>query len=310
MPFVQLPNLRLHYEHNGQGDTVLLLVHGNFASWRWWQPLLTQLPANYYAYAPEMRGFGDSEKPFNGYHIEQLAADLLAFIDVMQLPKLHLVGHSLGGAVSLQMALEHPELFHSLTLVCPAPAEGMPQLQRHQVSGMAKLLPHFSNFAELHQLLNSLDMTRNVIKRSLQSMLPHFDPRDQQFAVLLDDAVRLPPQAITGFIDSLSQWDVMAQLPQLTKPVLVIAGKQDPIIDLATLERMVQALPHAQLLVWDNTGHGIPLEQPSALQTTLVKFITGQQIEPSTMTAQTSPIATEPVPNWLTWLQQQFGRDK
>lgn len=97
MPFIQTSNLNIHYELAGKGDTVLVLVHGNFASWRWWRPVLDRLPAGYRAYAPDLRGCGDTDRPPDGYTIEQLAADLHAFARALGLPAFHLVGHSLGG---------------------------------------------------------------------------------------------------------------------------------------------------------------------------------------------------------------------
>jgi len=273
MPFIRLPDFNLHYEHNGQGDTVLLLVHGNFASWRWWQGLLTQLPNGYQAYAPEMRGFGDSDKPDTGYTIEQLAEDLYAFIQALDLPPVHLVGHSLGGAVSLQLALQYPETVQSLSLIASAPAEGMPHLQpQHSFAG---LIPSFSNFA----MVKSLEMNRSLLKSSLQRMMPNLDVRSSQFASLLDDAARLPSRAIVGFIESLSQWNVMSDLDSFDKPVLVIASGLDQIVDVQALKRMAVALPNAQFLVWDQVGHAIPIEQPEALQEALVLFIEQQNVE-------------------------------
>lgn len=264
MPFIQLPEVNLHYEHNGQGDNILLLVHGNFASWRWWQGLLTRLPPDYCAYAPEMRGFGDSDKPADGYHVEQLAADLHGFIQALGLPKVHLVGHSLGGAVSLQLALDHPETLHSLSLIAPAPAEGMAHLQQ----GFG-LLPNFSNFT----MLKSLEMNRSLLKSALQSMMPNLDARSSQFATLLDDATRLPSHAVSGFMDSLSRWNQMSRLPELDKPVLIIAGGLDQIVDAHALQRMHEALPNSHYLTWQNVGHAIPVEQPEALLNSLLAFI-------------------------------------
>jgi pimeloyl-ACP methyl ester carboxylesterase len=103
VPYIQTPNLKIHYQVVGDGNTQLVLLHGNFASWRWWQPVLTRLPAHYRAYAADMRGCGDSERPGFGHNIEMLVNDVHAFVSSLGLGPVHLIGHSLGGAVALQL---------------------------------------------------------------------------------------------------------------------------------------------------------------------------------------------------------------
>jgi len=104
MPFVQLETARAHYEVAGAGRNVLVLVHGNFASSRWWRPVLDRLPPGWRAYAMDLRGCGETAPPPSGaaeeYSIPRLASDLAAFADRLDLPAFH-VGHSLGGAVAL-----------------------------------------------------------------------------------------------------------------------------------------------------------------------------------------------------------------
>ena len=108
MPFVQTPNLRIHYRV--AGDITLVLLHGNFGSWRWWEPVLERLPSGYRVYAPDLRGCGDSARPGFGHNIEVLTSDVFDFITSLNLCDVHLVGHSLGGAVALQAARDHPDL--------------------------------------------------------------------------------------------------------------------------------------------------------------------------------------------------------
>ncbi len=129
MPFVNTSDIDMHYETGGRGKSVLVFVHGNFASWRWWQPVLKDLSGGYRAYAPDMRGCGDSDRPADGYTIAQHADDLDHFIRALELPRLHLVGHSLGGCVAMEYALSRPKHLKTLTLVAPAPAEGQTVLQ-------------------------------------------------------------------------------------------------------------------------------------------------------------------------------------
>src|SRR5690349_15296026 len=103
MATIRTARQEVHYEEAGAGPDVYVLVHGNFASWRWWRPVLDRLPPGSRAYAPDLRGCGETAGggEAEAYAIPALAEDLLAFADAVGVRAFHLVGHSLGGAVAL-----------------------------------------------------------------------------------------------------------------------------------------------------------------------------------------------------------------
>jgi len=268
MPFIQIPGLHIHYEQAGEGTEILVLVHGNFASWRWWLPLLENLPTGYRAYAPDLRGCGDTEKPPNDHSIPQLAEDLAAFADALALPRFHLIGHSLGGAVSLQFALRQPQRLYSLALVASAPAEGLKLHKEHHFFSLSSLIPRDT----LARWLPSIIMHRPVMQRSLSRALPTLS-NDHDLEPLVEDALRLSSQAVTGFLQSLDQWNVQAELGKLQVPVLIVGGALDPVVSPEALARTAAALPNARLIIWEDTGHGPQLEQPQRFRALLEAFI-------------------------------------
>jgi pimeloyl-ACP methyl ester carboxylesterase len=276
MPFTYGPDLTMHYETAGAGEGVLVLVHGNFASWRWWRPVLDRLPGGYCAYAPDLRGCGDTDRPPDGYSIPQLAADLHAFVSALGVSGFHLVGHSLGGAVALQYALDHPGQLQTLTLVAPAPAEGMPLFRP---AGPASPLSLFdlrdASLAALdsvYRLWDTLDANRPILRRALMRMAPTLDD-DDAFERLVDDAAHMAPQAVVGHLRALDEWDVQAELGRLNVPALIVGGGRDALIPPAAWERMVGGLPRGQLMVWPDTGHAPQLEQPERFTQALFGFI-------------------------------------
>lgn len=272
MPFAPLTDLIIHYEHAGQGDKVIVFVHGNFASWRWWRPCLRHLlPSQYTAYALDLRGCGDSDQPPNGYTIQQLALDLYKFIQYLNLPAVHLVGHSLGGAVTLQFALDYPQKVRSLSLISPAPAEGMAYLQQQPL--LSNPFQPYSN-KEFHRLLHASHLNRTVLEKILSHLMPTMDIYSQEFLRLVDDGLRMSPAAINGFYQTLVQWSVQAELSRLQLPVLLLWGKMDVLISKEALERMVAGLPQVQWIVWENVGHAPQLEQPLDFRKLLLSFIT------------------------------------
>jgi branched-chain amino acid transport system permease protein len=259
MPFVRTPDLNLHYETGGKGKDVLLLLHGNFASWRWWLPVLKNTPDGFRAYAPDLRGCGDSDRPEEGYTIARHAEDLDQLIRALGLPRLHLVGHSLGGCIALEYALKRPGRIKTLTLVAPAPAEGKTVLKATGHGGA--YAGSAGTIHSAYRMSERWGTTRNVFKRSLGRMMQE-DKVGDDFEALVDDAVRMSWDAAAGHIESLSRWDVRDALGGLNLPVLVIGGQNDELIPPGALREAVLKMPKARLIIWPAMGHAPQLEQP------------------------------------------------
>ena len=129
MPSVHAGDLDVYYRENGaQGEHgAIVFVHGNWATSSWWEPVLARLPAPLWrGIAYDVRGRGRTTGPDSDYSIPSLAADLGSLIEALGLETPHLVGHSLGSAIVMQYALDHPAKVRSLTVVAPAWVDGMP----------------------------------------------------------------------------------------------------------------------------------------------------------------------------------------
>jgi pimeloyl-ACP methyl ester carboxylesterase len=292
MPSISLPDLKMHYESAGDGQTAVVCVHGNIASSRWWLPLLDKPPAGCRVYAPDMRGFGDSERPEEGYTIEQFAADLGAFVNGTALDRIHLVGHSLGAAVALQFAVQHPRRVKKLLLVSPPPAEGMtcsPQ-EDHAVFGLT--LPHLAENRHLQFFFRNAPMDRAILTHVLTRITPGMDHGGRLFADLVGDASRVSRETLRGVIQSLGNWTVQDKLAALDMPVLLLWGDRDTVVEREPLERMAADLPNAELVVWEGIGHAPQLERPDRFRALLSAFVSGKP-------AAARPSAAQRLRQWM-----------
>lgn len=243
MSFITIKDLDLHYLEFGESDEVVVFVHGNWCSARCWLPTMARLPRRYRALALDQRGFGFSSKPDDGYSMGQRAADLEGFVDALGLTRFHLVGHSLGGAVAAQFALDYPGRLRSLFLLDAPPPTGM------------AISP------EVRALQDRFGAERAILEPALAIALglPQSDPF---FQALLDDAWAMARPAIQHNLSALEQWQVADRLASLRLPVTVAWGRNDLVVPQAAAEELHQRISGSRYHIFDDLGHSPNLEDP------------------------------------------------
>lgn len=281
MPILTTEGIKIHFREAGAGRTVLVLLHGNFASWRWWQPLFERLPSGIHAFAPVTRGCGYTMASATNCDVAQLSRDLLHFTEALGLERFHLVGHSLGGAIATQFALDHQRKVKSLTLVSPAPPGGLQQMQ--EGDSLAARTLSLLDPSRGGSLMKIWDMIyrwgslchtkRFMLRQALIAMMPTARLDAVSLDQLVDDAARLSPETIRGFYEALHRWDVAARLPELRVPTQILVGGRDALIPRGPLAEATRALPRARLICWERVGHSAMLERPQAFADLLFRFI-------------------------------------
>jgi pimeloyl-ACP methyl ester carboxylesterase len=255
----------------GAGPTIVLL-HGNFATWRWWRLAMELVGSRATLIAPTMRGCrGTRGSSSTGtWSMPSLAADLEAVVSALGLDTFHLVGHSLGGAIAQQYVLDCPGRVTRLDLVSPAPGDAMESMLARDSAGGRLLRSINPNRAlDRASLLmwlrigRDLGTNRRSLRKTLLGLMPGADLTRVQFESLLDDGAQMEPVAVVGLYRELSNWDLRERRRELTLPIRVLAGGRDPLIPLPALEELARELPQAKLRVIDG-GHSPMLEHPEA----------------------------------------------
>lgn len=114
------------YVEQGQGDKILLLIHGNFSSSLHFSPLLERLPKNIKVIAPDLRGYGDSSYYRRVKSLKDFADDIHMFMEAKEIKKYDVVGWSLGGGVALELAAHYPDVVDHLILINSTTHKGYP----------------------------------------------------------------------------------------------------------------------------------------------------------------------------------------
>lgn len=252
MPVVRAGDLDIHYVERGSG-TPVVLVHGNWATSSWWEPVLERLPPGVRAVAPDLRGRGRTTGGANDHRISTYAADMRAFSDALGLDTFALVGHSLGSAVALEFALTWPERLTSLVVVSPAWIDGMPE--SYAVPDRQRQLKDDPAFLAM----------------ALRAIVPGA-PDDDRWKRLVAEGGGQTIDAALGLIPALLEWKPGDRVSAIRVPRVVISGSLDLFTGGPNAERVAKALG-CELITMEGVGHGPMLEAPDAFSALLWRRI-------------------------------------
>lgn len=259
---VDVAGRRLAYQQAGDGRPVIL-VHGNFASKRWFRGLLEAPPAGARLLALDLPNFGDSDALGAPITIGAYAAAVGAFARALDLTSPVLVGHSLGGAVALAAAAETPEAWAALVLVDGSAPDGLVTPEAH------------------YPLLEMFRGNAPALTQALAPLLASHRPDD--FDDLVADGVRMHPDAFAGNARALADLDLAPRLPAYGGDVLVLRGGLDPLITADMASATAAAFTGARrvaLETWDDVGHSPATEAPARFAARLADLL-GELPDPS-----------------------------
>jgi pimeloyl-ACP methyl ester carboxylesterase len=215
----------------------LVLVHGFGASAETWSLVLPRLRGERRILAPDLAGFGRTPIPPEGMGFSVLTDYLSWFLDVVGAQKIALVGNSLGGAVAIRYAAEHPERVDHLFLLDSA---GL-----HGEATIAAVQPKTREEARR--------TVRNVSGTDFRH-LPRF---------ILDDVVRRAQEpARQQYRDSGEPTDVLRYLPRIEAPTTIVWGERDGLIPTEHAYRVHEAIEGSELIVLPDTGHVPQFQSP------------------------------------------------
>ncbi len=244
------------------GTAPIVFLHGLGLDHRCWAPQVAALTADGIAcHTWNMPGHGGA--PWDGQPLsfESLAAALIAFLDAKGITAAHLVGHSMGGMLALEVAARAPDRCASLTLLGSAALFGSSD-GSFQRAFLADRLGPLDAGQRLPDLAPAL---------TADLFLPGTAPA--AMADSIDALAKMDEAAYRAALACLVTFDRRAALPGLTMPVLCLAGEHDRQAPPLGVERMAGKIPGAQFLCLRNTAHMMMLEAPDAVAAALRRSI-------------------------------------
>lgn len=248
----------VHYEVYGRGRPVILL-HGWLGSWGLWQETMAYLGAFYRTYALDFWGFGESGKKRETYAVSDFVSLVDQFMEQLGIVNAPLVGHSMGGTVSLSVAIQYPQRV-SKVVVVGSPMAG---------SSLAPLLKLAGNRSIAFMLFNMMSVFRTGMR-----MYSPYICKDPRFPEMMDrDLSRTTVESFLRSIASLRRTDLTPMLPQIKVPAMGMFGDKDVIVDPMQWQPMQKGIPHAVIERFPMAGHFPMLEEPTAFTQKLKAFL-------------------------------------
>ena len=251
--------LTVGYVETGPDDAALplLLLHPWGEARGCFDRLVPFLPGSARSIALDQRGHGDSDRPRLGYALTDFAADVVAFMDALDVRAAVLVGSSSGGYVAQQVALTHPERVAGLVLV------GSPRSLRGR--------PDFAD--EVEELADPVDPA--WVRESLTWFRLHHPVPASYVEDRVADGARIPAHVWREELAGLVTAVPPTEAGSIDVPTLLLWGERDDLLSRADQEALAEVIPGARLVTYAETGHLVLWEQPARVAADLTAFLAG-----------------------------------
>jgi 3-oxoadipate enol-lactonase len=238
----------------------LVLVHGLNGDLTGWVLIMPEFSKHYRTVAMDVRGHGGTSKPDQPYSIKGFSEDLYEFMRKLGIPKSHIFGLSMGGAIAQEFALNHPEMIRSLTLV--------------------STFSHTDDYARqaFIRLKGSLAQGGypaffdEVVKLAFTPKYIAANPGP--IAELKQKRIQInSPVAIGRATDACLAFNLKDQISKITVPTLVVSGREDVFTPVHLAEQIHRSIRPSEWKILEGVGHNLHIEAAPQLAQTVQDFL-------------------------------------
>ncbi|WP_166171620.1 alpha/beta hydrolase [Acinetobacter sp. SA01] len=252
-----------NYHDLGEGQPVVM-VHGSgpgVTSWANWRLIMPELAKERRVIAPDMLGFGYTERPENAvYNKENWVQQLKDLFDALNLEQVDLVGNSFGGSIALAFTIAYPERVRRLVLM------GSVGVPFKITPGLDNVWGYEPSFETMRKLMDTFAYSRELVNDELAelryqaSIRPGFQ---ESFSAMF-------PAPRQRWVDALVSPE--EKIRELEQPTLIIHGREDQVIPMDTSLKLFELIKHAQLHMFGESGHWAQIEHSARFSRLLRDF--------------------------------------
>lgn len=259
---MEITPVELAYEEYASGSAqgaTLVCLHGFPFDHTIWDPLASLLQNNARLILPDLRGFGASPVTEDVYTMRLLAEDVVHLLDRLEIDKVILVGHSMGGYVALAFAQAYPTRLSGLGLLATQAAADSPERRQSRYKAAEAV-------------------ARKGARVVASDMVNKLTPRQELLKPIRELILRANPTAIRGALNGMAERpDLTGELKNICVPAVVMVGADDQLLHKDRVETMAQMLPKAWLVEIPHAGHMLMMEDPQAVAAHLRQLISMAQ---------------------------------
>lgn len=250
-----LSGTKIAYSKYGTGKKKILFVHGNLATSLWWIKTANHLLSGYEGYAIDLPGSGNTPETGKWHTIDYFAELLYEFITSLNLGKIHLVGHSMGGGAAQLFTINHPEMVEKLVLVDTIPMDGCHVMYEY---GKEKLRAIYEN--------------ENLLRKALRSVIPGLK-EPELFDQIVAQARQSSEKVYLEHPVTMHEANWSDKIHLITCPTLLIHGEQDNFIPQTHSQKIASAIKNSKFITIKDSGHTPMLETPEEFNSLLFDFL-------------------------------------
>jgi 3-oxoadipate enol-lactonase len=257
MPFADLPNVRLHYSFTGPAAAPALILSNSLGSnFSMWDAQAPTFEKQFRLLRYDMRGHGQSSAPPPPYAVPDLARDILALADSLNIVRFHFCGLSIGGMIGMTLALQAPDRLHKLVLCNTAPKIGT--------------LEFWNTRIQTVQCKGMKEVASAVTARWFTPAFQQSSPDKVTSAIRVLES--LDPQGYVGGCTAVRDFDFRESASHLRIQTLVVSGTHDPAATPADGRFLAEHIPGARYVEL-NTSHLSNIEAPAQFNEAVLSFL-------------------------------------
>jgi 3-oxoadipate enol-lactonase len=259
MPIVIRKGTALHWEAEGSGEPVLMIMGLSFTLDMWYR-LRPAIASRYRAILFDNRGVGRSDAPWRPYSMRQMAEDARAVLDAAGVESAYVMGASMGGMIAQELYFRHPRRVRALLLGCSGPSgfrTHLPEFRRMRAWPWTARITREQREWLMAPLLYSDDTPRERIAEDIQVRLRH----------------RLRPFGVLSQLAGILTWGSYSRLPGIQVPTLVLHGDRDYLLPLYNGRLLARRIPGAELVVVPGAGHVMTTDAPEFVERATLRFL-------------------------------------
>ena len=259
--------IRTNYLEGGRDGANVVMIHGSgpgVTSYSNWRLVIPGLAENFHVYAPDMVGFGYSDRPEGiSYNLDTWANQTIGLMDALGIEKTHLVGNSFGGAIALRIASLQPERVDKLVLM------GSMGVSFPITDGLDRVWGYDGTLDGMRSTLDVFAYSRVLVNEEL-AKVRYAASVEPGFQEAFSSMFPAPRQR---WVEAMTTPD--EEIRKLQHRTLIVHGREDKVIPLANSYRLEELLDNADLAVFSHCGHWSMIERTADFNRLVRDFFLG-----------------------------------